>query len=72
MLENMLCNISVFLSYLLPQQTFKEHIFFLLLLSKGHDQKCPGSEEHIDLSVFKTQTGPDKVVIIVSGVYTIT
>lgn len=45
---------------------------FSLLLSEVHDQKCSESGEHIDLSVFQTQTGPDKVVITVGGVYTIT
>lgn len=34
--------------------------------------KFLGSGEHIDLSVFQTQAGPDKVVITVGGVYTIT
>lgn len=43
-----------------------------VLLSEVHDQKCLGSGEHIDLSVFQTQAGPDKVVITVGGVYTIT
>lgn len=36
-----------------------------VLLSEVHDQKCLGSGEHI-------QAGPDKVVITVGGVYTIT
>lgn len=46
--------------------------FLHLLLTEVHDEKCSGSGEHIDLSVFQTQTGPDKVVITVGGVYTIT
>lgn len=46
-----------------------QRILFFLLLSEVHDQKYSASGEHIDLSV---QTGPDKVVITVGGVYTIT
>lgn len=49
-----------------------QRILFFLLLSEVHDQKYSGSREHIDLSVLQTQTGPDKVVITVGGVYTIT
>ncbi len=49
-----------------------QRIQFFLLMSEVHDQKYSGSGEHIDLSVFQTQTGPDKVVITVGGVYTIT
>lgn len=53
-------------------QTSQQSILFLLPLCEVHDQKYSGSGEHIDLSVFQTQTGPDKVVITVGGVYTIT
>lgn len=63
-------------SYLQPPQTFKDAnvtaLRFFLPLCEVHDQKYSGREEHIDLSVFQMQTGPDKVVITVRGVYTIT
>lgn len=49
-----------------------KHSVFPPSVCEVHDQKYSGSGEHIDLSVLQTQTGPDKVVITVGGVYTIT
>lgn len=46
--------------------------FFPLLPGEVHDQENSRNGEHIDLSVFQMQTGPDKVVITVGGVCTIT
>lgn len=43
------------------------HKIVFALLCEVHDQEISQNGEHIDLSGFQMQTGPDKVVITVGG-----
>lgn len=54
------------------KQLARREIVFALLQCEVHDQEISQNGEHIDLSGFQMQTGPDKVVITVGGVCTIT
>lgn len=51
---------------------FLSSLLVFPIQSEVHDQKFSRSGEHIDLSALHPQTGPDKVVTTVGGVYTIT
>lgn len=53
-------------------QQARRNIAFPHLLCEVHEQENSRNGEHIDLSVFQMQTGPDKVVITVGRVCTIT